>query len=69
MNTLGGGALTWRSVNQSCIVDSIMEAQYVAASEVAKEAIWFWKFLIALKLIPLAALPLVLFCNNIGLMT
>ena len=60
MNTLGGGALTWRSVNQSCIVDFTMEAEYVAASEVAKEAIWFWKFLIALKLVPLAASPLIL---------
>ena len=27
--TLGGGAITWRSVKQSCIADSTMEAKYV----------------------------------------
>ena len=39
--TLGGGAVIWRSVKQKCIADSTMEAEYVAASEAAKEAIWF----------------------------
>ena len=29
--TLGGGAITWRSVKQSCIADSTMEAKYDAA--------------------------------------
>ena len=37
--TLGGGAISLRSVKQSCIVDSTMEAEYVAACEVAMEAI------------------------------
>ena len=43
--TLGGAAVSWRSIKQSCIVDSTMEAEYVAASEVAKEAVWLRKFL------------------------
>ena len=43
--TLGGGAITWRSVKQSCIADSTMEAEYVAACEAAKEAVWLKKFL------------------------
>ena len=34
--TLGGGAVVWRSVKQSSIVDSTMEAEYIAASEAAK---------------------------------
>ena len=41
--TLGGGAITWRSVKQSCITDSTMEAEYVAACEAAKaakEVVW-----------------------------
>ena len=33
---LGGGAISWRSVKQSCIVDSTMEAEYVVACEAAK---------------------------------
>ena len=32
----GGGAISWRSVKQSCIADSTMEAEYIAASEAAK---------------------------------
>ena len=43
--TLGGGAISWRSVKQSCIADSTMEAEYVSACEAAKEAIWLKKFL------------------------
>ena len=38
--TLGGGAIFWRSVKQSCIADSTIEAEYVAACEAAKEMIW-----------------------------
>ena len=30
--TLGGGAISWRSVKQSCIANSTMEDEYVAAS-------------------------------------
>ena len=43
--TLGGGAISWRSVKQSCIVDSTMEAKYVANCEATKEAVWLKKFL------------------------
>ena len=34
--TLGGGAITWRSVKQKYVSDSTMEVEYVAASETAK---------------------------------
>ena len=37
--TLGGRAISWRSVKQSCIADSTMEAEYVAACEAAKEVV------------------------------
>ncbi|KAK1566726.1 hypothetical protein Q3G72_003415 [Acer saccharum] len=37
--TIGGGAVIWRSIKQSCIVDSTMEVEYVAAYEATKEAI------------------------------
>ncbi|KAK9187740.1 hypothetical protein WN944_019139 [Citrus x changshan-huyou] len=42
---LGSGAISWRSVKQSYIADSTIEAEYVAASEAAKEAVWLSKFL------------------------
>ena len=37
--TLGGGSIVWRSIKQTCVADSTMEAEYVAASEAAKEAV------------------------------
>ena len=52
MFTLGGGAIAWRSVKQKCVSDSTMEAEYVAASEAAKEAVWLRNFLMNLDVIP-----------------
>ena len=46
--TLNGGAICWRSVKQTCISDSTTEAEYVAASEAAKEAVRLKKFLMDL---------------------
>ena len=46
--TLGGGAVNWRSVKQSSIVDSTMEVEYVAASKATKESVWLKNFLMDL---------------------
>ena len=64
--TLGSGAISWMSVKQSCITDSITKAEYVATSEAAKEAIWLCKFLRNLEVVPVVTTPLKLFCNNSG---
>ena len=66
MFTLGGGAISWRSVKQSCIADSTMEAEYVAACEAAKEAIWLKKFLSDLGVVRMEQVPITLFCDNSG---
>ena len=50
--TLGGGAMSWRSIKQKCIIDSTIEAEYVAACEAAKEAVWLKKFLMELGVVP-----------------
>ncbi|KAH9780527.1 hypothetical protein KPL71_008114 [Citrus sinensis] len=55
--TLGSGAISWRSVKQSCIADSTTEAEYVAASEAAKEAVWLRKFLQDLEVVPAVTAP------------
>ena len=49
--TLNGGSVVWRSIKQSYIADSTIEADYVAAYEVVKEAVWLHKFLIDLEVI------------------
>ena len=49
---LGGGPVSWTSINQKCIVKSTTEAEYVAACEAAKEAIWLKKFLMELGVVP-----------------
>ncbi|KAL5577479.1 hypothetical protein UlMin_019178 [Ulmus minor] len=64
--TLGGGAISWRSVKQTCIADSTTEAEYVAASEAAKEAVWLRKFLRELEMVPSAEQPIILYCDNSG---
>ena len=58
--------MSWRSVKQSCIVDSTMEAKYVAACEATKEAIWLKKFLSNLGVMRMEQIPITLFCDNSG---
>lgn len=64
--TLDGGAISWRSVKQTCVADSTMEAEYVAASEAAKEAVWLRNFFLDLSVIPSMQLPITLYCDNSG---
>ena len=64
--TLGGGAISWRNVKQSCIANSTMEAEYVVACEAAKEAIWLKKFLSNLGVVRIKQGPIALFCDNSG---
>ena len=62
--TLNEGAVVWRSVKQTCIADSIIEAEYVAACELAKEAVWLRKFLTNLEIDPNMHLPITLYSDN-----
>ncbi|KAK1591798.1 hypothetical protein Q3G72_013860 [Acer saccharum] len=64
--TIGGGAVIWRSIKQSCIADSTMEAEYVAACEAAKEAVWLRQFLIDLEVVPSANKQITIYCDNSG---
>ena len=64
--TFGGGAISWRSVKQSSIADSNMEAEYIATSEAAKEAVWLKNFLIDLEVVPTAQSAITLYCDNSG---
>ena len=63
---MNGGAICWKSSKQSVTADSTTEAEYIAASEAAKEAVWIRQFLEGLRVVPIAADPIPLFCDNSG---
>ena len=63
---LNGGAVSWKSSKQATVADSTTEAEYIAASEAAKEAVWIKKFITELGVVPSIADPLELYCDNNG---
>ena len=67
--TLRGGAISWKSVKQSCIADPTMEVEYVAACEATKEAVWLKKFYYDLGVMRMEQVPITLFCDNSGAVT
>ncbi|KAK8506891.1 hypothetical protein V6N12_046252 [Hibiscus sabdariffa] len=63
---LNGGAVSWKSSKQDTVADSTTEAEYIAASEAAKEAVWIKKFITELGVIPSIADAVDLYCDNNG---
>lgn len=63
---LNGGAVSWKSTKQSTVAHSTTEAEYIAASEAAKEAIWIRKFITELGVVPSISGPIDLYCDNNG---
>ena len=63
---LNGGVVSWKSSKQSTVADSTTKAEYIAASEAAKEACWMKKFMIELGVVPGADGPVELLCDNTG---
>ena len=64
MFTIGGGVISWRSIKQSCIADSTMEAKYVAAYEAVKKVVWLKKFFSNIGVVRIEQVPITLFYNN-----
>ncbi|KAL4388746.1 hypothetical protein GQ457_09G017270 [Hibiscus cannabinus] len=63
---LNGGAVSWKSSKQDTVADSRTEAEYIAASEAAKEAVWIKKFITSLGVIPSIVDAVDLYCDNNG---
>ena len=63
---LNGGAVSWKSSKQATTADSTTEAEYIAASEAAKEAVWIKKFITELGVVPSIESPIKLYCDNNG---
>ena len=64
--TLGKGTISWRSRKQDTTADSTTEAEYIATSEAAKEAVWIRKFIQELEVIPSIKSPITIYCDNSG---
>ncbi|KAL0394994.1 UNVERIFIED_CONTAM: Retrovirus-related Pol polyprotein from transposon TNT 1-94 [Sesamum latifolium] len=63
---LNGGVVACKSSKQDTTADSTTEAEYIAASEAAKEAIWMKNYIQELDVVPSIAEPVVIFCDNNG---
>ena len=63
---LNGGAVSWKSSKQETVAYSTTEAEYIEASEAAKEAVWIRKFFFELGVVPSASSPVDLYCDNSG---
>ncbi|KAJ9546872.1 hypothetical protein OSB04_019415 [Centaurea solstitialis] len=64
--TLNGGAISWKSSKQDTIADSTIEAEYIAASDAAKEAVWLRNFISDLRVVASISRPIDIFCDNSG---
>ncbi|GJW26503.1 retrotransposon protein, putative, ty1-copia subclass [Tanacetum coccineum] len=58
------GAVDWKSSKQSTTAMSATEAEYIAASEAAMEAVWIRKFISGLGIVPTINEPIRMFCDN-----
>ncbi|GJT72103.1 retrotransposon protein, putative, ty1-copia subclass [Tanacetum coccineum] len=61
---LNGGTVDWKSSKQSTTAMSATEAEYIATSEAAMEAVWIRKFISGLGIIPTINEPIKMFCDN-----
>ncbi|KAJ9556017.1 hypothetical protein OSB04_010631 [Centaurea solstitialis] len=62
--TLKGGAISWKSSKQDTIADSTTEAEYIAASDAAKEAVWLRNFISDLRVVDSISRLVDIYCDN-----
>nr|GEV08255.1 putative retrotransposon protein [Tanacetum cinerariifolium] len=61
---LNGGAVDWKSAKQSIFATSSAEAEYIAAFDASKEAVWVMKFISGLGVVPTIKEPISIYCGN-----
>ncbi|GJY45551.1 retrotransposon protein, putative, ty1-copia subclass [Tanacetum coccineum] len=60
------GDVDWKSAKQSIFATSSVEAEYIAAFDASKEAVWVRKFISGLGVVPIIEKPINMYCDNIG---
>ncbi|GKA29330.1 retrotransposon protein, putative, ty1-copia subclass [Tanacetum coccineum] len=59
----------WKSTKQSIFATSSAEAEYIAALDASKEAVWVRKFIFGLGVVPTIKEPIKMYCDNTGAIT
>ncbi|GJQ95446.1 putative ribonuclease H-like domain-containing protein [Tanacetum coccineum] len=63
---LNGGVVDWKSTKQSIFATSSTDAEYIAAFDASKEAVWIRKFIFGLGVVPTIEEPINMYCDNTG---
>nr|GEY08244.1 putative retrotransposon protein [Tanacetum cinerariifolium] len=63
---LNGGVVDWKSAKQSIFATSSGQAEYIAAFDASKEAVWVRKFIFGLGVVPIIEEPISMYCDNTG---
>ena len=63
---LNGDSVSWRSSKQDTVADSTTEAEYIAASDEVKEAVWIKNFVFRLGVVPSITNPMDVYRDNNG---
>nr|GEU54912.1 hypothetical protein [Tanacetum cinerariifolium] len=61
---LNGGDVDWKSAKQIIFATSSAEAEYIAAFDASKEAVWVRKFISRLGVVPTIEEPISMYCDN-----
>nr|GEW89404.1 hypothetical protein [Tanacetum cinerariifolium] len=57
-------AVDWKSTKQSIFATSFAKAEYIAAYDASKEAVWIRKFIYGLGIVPTIEEPITMYCDN-----
>nr|GFA06093.1 retrovirus-related Pol polyprotein from transposon TNT 1-94 [Tanacetum cinerariifolium] len=63
---LNGGDVDWKSTKQNIFATSSTDAEYIAAFDASKEAVWICKFISGLGIVPTIEETISMYCDNIG---
>jgi len=63
---LAGGAISWQTKKQPTVALSSVEAEYMAATQATKEAIWFRSFFNELGIMNITSSPTIIFSDSQG---
>ncbi|XP_070005861.1 secreted RxLR effector protein 161-like [Nicotiana sylvestris] len=61
---LAGSDVSWRSVKQTIVATSTMEAEFIACYEATSQALWLKNFISGLRIVDSISRPLRIFCDN-----